>query len=79
MPDASVKRTIWRLAPDVVRLASPIVLGAAGLRAARQLGMPTVTEARQVVRQRTWAQLEDQLIAVHYAAVLGPDSTLAAA
>ena len=37
------------------------------------------TEARQVVRQRTWAQLVDQLIAVHYAAVLGPDSTLAAA
>ncbi len=42
MPDASVERTIRRFAPDVVHLASPIVLGAAGLRAARRLGIPTV-------------------------------------
>ncbi len=42
LPDSTVERTIRRFAPDVVHLASPIVLGAAGLRAARRLGIPTV-------------------------------------
>ncbi len=42
LPDAAVARTMSRFRPDVVHLASPIVLGAIGLRAARRLGIPTV-------------------------------------
>ena len=42
LPDAAVERAIAGFAPDVVHLASPIVLGAIGLRAARKLGIPTV-------------------------------------
>lgn len=42
LPDAAVERAIAGFAPDVVHLASPIVLGAVGLRAARRLGIPTV-------------------------------------
>ena len=42
LPDASIARTMSGWRPDVVHLASPIVLGAIGLRAARRLGIPTV-------------------------------------
>lgn len=42
LPDAAVERAIADFAPDVVHLASPILLGAVGLRAARRLGIPTV-------------------------------------
>ncbi|MCW2762199.1 MAG: glycosyltransferase family 1 protein [Marmoricola sp.] len=42
LPDAAVERTIAEFAPDVVHMASPIMLGAVGLRAARRLGIPTV-------------------------------------
>lgn len=42
LPDSAVERTIAEFRPDVVHLASPIMLGAAGLRAARKLGIPTV-------------------------------------
>ncbi len=42
LPDSAVERTIAEFAPDVVHLASPIMLGAVGLRAARKLGIPTV-------------------------------------
>lgn len=42
LPDAAVRRSLERFRPDVVHLASPIALGAAGLRAARRLGVPTV-------------------------------------
>ncbi|MEO7350639.1 MAG: glycosyltransferase family 1 protein [Marmoricola sp.] len=42
LPDAAVERRIAEFAPDVVHLASPIMLGAVGLRAARKLGIPTV-------------------------------------
>ncbi len=42
LPDARVERTIRAFAPDVVHLASPIMLGASGLRAARRLGIPSV-------------------------------------
>ncbi|WP_121254845.1 glycosyltransferase family 4 protein [Nocardioides ferulae] len=42
LPDAAVHRSLERFAPDVVHLASPICLGAVGLRAARRLGVPTV-------------------------------------
>jgi phosphatidylinositol alpha 1,6-mannosyltransferase len=42
LPDSAVERTIAEFAPDVVHLASPIMLGAVGLRAARKLGIPTI-------------------------------------
>ncbi len=42
LPDATVERSLAEFAPDVVHLASPLVVGAAGLRAARRLGIPTV-------------------------------------
>lgn len=42
MPDAAVERTLAQFRPDVIHLASPVALGAVGLRAARRLGIPTV-------------------------------------
>lgn len=42
LPDGGVERTLAEFRPDVVHLASPIALGAVGLRAARRLGVPTV-------------------------------------
>ncbi len=42
LPDAGVERAMAEFRPDVVHLASPIMLGAVGLRAARRLGIPTV-------------------------------------
>lgn len=42
LPDPAVERTLAQFRPDVVHLASPIALGAAGLRAARRLGVPTL-------------------------------------
>jgi phosphatidylinositol alpha 1,6-mannosyltransferase len=42
LPDPAVERTMAEFRPDVVHLASPIALGAVGLRAARRLGIPTV-------------------------------------
>src|SRR5512139_1079022 len=42
LPDSAVERTMADFRPDVVHLASPIMLGAVGLRAARRLGIPTV-------------------------------------
>jgi phosphatidylinositol alpha 1,6-mannosyltransferase len=42
LPDTAVERALEEFAPDVVHLASPIALGAVGLRAARRLGVPTV-------------------------------------
>lgn len=42
LPSASVERTMRSFRPDLVHLASPIVLGAAGLRGALRLGIPTV-------------------------------------
>ncbi len=42
LPDAAVGRCLAHFRPDVVHLASPIALGAVGLRAARRLGLPTV-------------------------------------
>ena len=42
LPTSTVQRTLERFAPDVVHAASPFVLGAAGLAAARRLGLPTV-------------------------------------
>ena len=42
LPDTAVERALAEFRPDVVHLASPILLGAVGLRAARKLGIPTV-------------------------------------
>jgi len=42
LPDPAVERAIAGFRPDVVHLASPIVLGAVGLRVARKLDIPTV-------------------------------------
>ena len=42
LPDVEVRRVLADFRPDVVHLASPIALGAVGLRAARRLDLPTV-------------------------------------
>jgi phosphatidylinositol alpha 1,6-mannosyltransferase len=42
LPDPVVHRSLDRFRPDVVHLASPVALGAVGLRAARRLAIPTV-------------------------------------
>ena len=42
LPDAALDQALADFVPEVVHLASPLVLGAAGLRAARRLGVPTV-------------------------------------
>ena len=42
LPSSKVMRTLASFAPDVVHVASPFILGAAGLTAAGQLGVPTV-------------------------------------
>lgn len=42
LPDAEVERALGDFGPDVIHLASPIALGAVGLRAARRLDVPTV-------------------------------------
>lgn len=42
LPDSVVVRSLAHFQPDVVHLASPIMLGAVGLRAARRLDLPTV-------------------------------------
>jgi phosphatidylinositol alpha 1,6-mannosyltransferase len=42
LPDQAVEQALAEFRPDVVHLASPIALGAVGLRAARRLGVPTV-------------------------------------
>ncbi len=42
LPVAQVEQVLAGFAPDVVHLASPVLLGAAGLRAARRLGVPSL-------------------------------------
>ena len=42
LPDSALSRALDRFGPDLVHLASPIALGAVGLRAARRLDLPTV-------------------------------------
>lgn len=42
MPCLAVRRALEEFRPDVVHLASPVLLGACGLRAARRLGVPSV-------------------------------------
>jgi phosphatidylinositol alpha 1,6-mannosyltransferase len=42
LPDAAVERALAQFRPHVVHLASPICLGAVGLRAARRWGIPAL-------------------------------------
>jgi phosphatidylinositol alpha 1,6-mannosyltransferase len=42
LPSSKVLRTLSSFSPDIVHVASPFVLGAAGLTAATQLGVPSV-------------------------------------
>ena len=42
LPTGRVRRILADFRPDVVHLAAPVVLGAAGARAARSLGVPSV-------------------------------------
>jgi phosphatidylinositol alpha 1,6-mannosyltransferase len=42
LPDAAVRKAILEFAPDVIHLASPLVLGGSGLRTAEKFGIPTV-------------------------------------
>lgn len=42
LPDQAVEKALRAFGPDIVHLASPVVLGAIGLRAAHRLGVPAV-------------------------------------
>ena len=44
LPDSQVEQVLARVRPDVVHLASPWLLGAGAMRAARQHGIPVVAE-----------------------------------
>ena len=57
LPMPEIERVLGGFAPDVVHIASPFVLGAGGLAAARRLDLPTVavfqTDMAAYVRQHT--------------------------
>jgi phosphatidylinositol alpha 1,6-mannosyltransferase len=57
LPTPEIERLLEGFAPDVVHVASPFVLGARGLAAARRLDLPTVavfqTDVAAYVRQHT--------------------------
>ena len=57
LPTPEIERVLEVFSPDVVHVASPFVLGARGLAAARRLGLPTVavfqTDMAAYVRQHT--------------------------
>ncbi|GGN09080.1 GDP-mannose-dependent alpha-mannosyltransferase [Terrabacter tumescens] len=57
LPTPELERVLGDFAPDVVHVASPFVLGARGLSAARRLDLPTVavfqTDMAAYVRQHT--------------------------
>ena len=42
LPDRAVHRAIADFGPDIVHLASPVALGAVGLKSARRLGVPSL-------------------------------------
>ena len=42
LPTKAVERRLREFSPDIVHLASPVALGAAGARAARKMGVPSV-------------------------------------
>ena len=42
LPTKAVERRLREFSPDIVHLASPVALGAAGARAARKMGVPSI-------------------------------------
>nr|WP_167219274.1 glycosyltransferase family 1 protein [Kribbella shirazensis] len=64
LPDPSIERAIADFKPDLVHLASPFIIGAYGLRAARKLGVPTVaifqTDIAGFARQYPWYAAADR-------------------
>ncbi|WP_202871362.1 glycosyltransferase family 4 protein [Kribbella pratensis] len=64
LPDPSIERAMADFRPDLVHLASPFIIGAYGLRAARKLGVPTVaifqTDIAGFARQYPWYAAADR-------------------
>ncbi|MGW6278200.1 glycosyltransferase family 4 protein [Kribbella sp. NPDC055071] len=64
LPDPSIERAMADFKPDLVHLASPFIIGAYGLRAARKLGLPTVaifqTDIAGFARQYPWFAAADK-------------------
>jgi phosphatidylinositol alpha 1,6-mannosyltransferase len=64
LPDPSIERAMADFTPDLVHLASPFIIGAYGLRAARRLGLPTVaifqTDIAGFARQYPWFAAADR-------------------
>ncbi|HWD78710.1 MAG TPA: glycosyltransferase family 1 protein [Kribbella sp.] len=64
LPDPSIERAMADFKPDLVHLASPFIIGAYGLRAARKLGVPTVaifqTDIAGFARQYPWYAAADR-------------------
>ncbi|WP_371407298.1 glycosyltransferase family 1 protein [Kribbella sp. NBC_00662] len=64
LPDPSIERAMADFKPDLVHLASPFIIGAYGLRAARKLGLPTVaifqTDIAGFARQYPWYAAADR-------------------
>jgi len=64
LPDPSIERAMADFRPDLVHLASPFIIGAYGLRAARKLGLPTVaifqTDIAGFARQYPWFAAADR-------------------
>lgn len=64
IPAREITRTIGDFRPDLVHLASPLVIGAYALRTTRKLGLPTVaifqTDVAGFARQYPWAARADR-------------------
>ena len=64
LPDPSIERAMADFRPNLVHLASPFIIGAYGLRAARKLGLPTVaifqTDIAGFARQYPWFAAADR-------------------
>jgi phosphatidylinositol alpha 1,6-mannosyltransferase len=64
LPDPSIERAMADFTPDLVHVASPFIIGAYGLRAARRLGLPTVaifqTDIAGFARQYPWFAAADR-------------------
>ncbi|WP_202869107.1 glycosyltransferase family 4 protein [Kribbella antibiotica] len=64
LPDPSIERAMAEFKPDLVHVASPFIIGAYGLRAARRLGLPTVaifqTDIAGFARQYPWFAAADR-------------------
>lgn len=64
LPAREIGRTIEEFEPDLVHLASPLVIGAYALRTTRRLGLPTVaifqTDIAGFAQQYPWAARADR-------------------